>query len=74
MFVSEMRETRCRYGGAMSEISGHVKPLLLSEHREQAATIWIQEKVCKLRRILEFITFYQNAPHEAECIVFNHNA
>ena len=26
MFVSEMRETRCRYVGAMFEISGHVNP------------------------------------------------
>ena len=23
MFVAEMKETRCRYAGAMSEISGH---------------------------------------------------
>lgn len=32
-----------------------------SEHSEQAATIWIREKGCKLSKILEFITFFRNA-------------
>ena len=30
MFVSEIRETRCRYAGAMSEISGHGRPQRLA--------------------------------------------
>ena len=39
MFVSEIRETRCRYAGAMSEISGHGRPQGLAFGQKRGPSI-----------------------------------
>ena len=41
MFVSEIRETRCRYAGAMSEISSHIE----LESQEIARKLYLEDRV-----------------------------